>query len=248
MRELDTGRPAVVLDRATKRFGKVTALSDLSLTIESGSIALLGRNGAGKSTMLNLVSGVMLPTEGAVLVGGHVPGTPEATGLIARQLEFPGTAGFLNPRKISRLLAMTSEEVGRLQENLRGFDVPDRPMSELSRGNQLKVALSVAFARQRPILLLDEPTSGLDIFGVDVLTGMIEDRTRRGLVTIGATHQPTLTPELFDRAIVIEGGSLLFDGSLPSLLDLAPDTPENAAPTARLASAYIELLKGNKQI
>ena len=236
---------AVVLEQAVKRFRQVTALSDLSLTIDRGCIALLGRNGAGKSTMLNLVSGVMLPSGGAVRVGGHQPGSAGATRLISRQLEFPGTAGFLNRRRIARLLGMTSDETGRLDENLRRFDVPDRPMRQLSRGNQLKVALAVAFARERPILLLDEPTSGLDIFGIEVLSEMISDRASRGMTTVIATHQPTFTPDLFNRALVIDLGTLLFDGSLPDLLALAPDTPENSAPTTRLASAFAELLRRN---
>lgn len=241
------GSQNIVLSNTGKRFGDVVALGDVNLNIESGTVALLGRNGAGKSTMLNLLTGVQRPTDGEVLVGGHVPGSEGAAALVSRQLEFPGTASFLNPKKIIRLLDMTPEEAERFIENLRLFEVPDRPMGKLSRGNQLKVALAVSFARDRPILLLDEPTSGLDVFGVEIVSELIGSRNRREFITITATHQPTLTPELFDRALVVENGVLLFDGGLPELLDLAPDSPENSTPTARLAAAFIELLRRERR-
>jgi ABC-type multidrug transport system ATPase subunit len=115
-------------------------------------------------------------------------------------------------------------------------------MRHLSHGNQLKLALSVAFARSRPVLLLDEPTNGLDVFGIEVLNDLIAERREGGLVTVVATHQPTLTPDLFDQALVIDLGTSLYQGSLSGLLDLSP-TPD-AAPTARLASAFEVLLRG----
>lgn len=219
------------------------ALSDLSVSVDEGTTALLGRNGAGKSTLLNVISGVVLPSSGSVWVGDHPAGSRLAVTETARQLEFPGTAGFLSPSRLRRLLSFSNAEAGRLDEYLDRFEVPANAMRHLSHGNQLKLALSVAFARSKPVLLLDEPTGGLDVFGIQVLNDLIARRRDAGLVTVVATHQPTLTPDLFDQALVIDLGRSLYQGSLSKLLDLSP-TPD-AAPTARLASALEVLLKGS---
>lgn len=228
-------------ERLTKRFGDTVALSGLSVSIGPGTTALLGRNGAGKSTLLNVISGVVLPTDGSAWVASEAAGSRAAVKQIARQLEFPGTAGFLSPHRLRRLLSFSDRESERLGEYLERFEVPEKAMSRLSHGNQLKLALAVAFARSRPVLLLDEPTNGLDVFGIRVLTDLISERRDGGMVTVVATHQPTFTPDLFDDALVIDLGSSVYQGSLPGLLDLSP-TPD-AAPTARLASAFEVLLR-----
>lgn len=230
------------VEHLTKRFGHTVALSDLNVSVGEGTTALLGRNGAGKSTLLNVISGVVLPSAGSVWVGDHPAGSRPAVRETARQLEFPGTAGFLSPNRLKRLLSFSDAEADRLDEYLDRFEVPANPMRHLSHGNQLKLALSVAFARSRSVLLLDEPTSGLDVFGIQVLTDLISQRREAGSVTVVATHQPTLTPDLFDQALVIDLGKSLYQGSLSGLLDLSP-TPDSA-PTARLASAFEVLLEG----
>ncbi len=234
---------SVVLKDVSKEFGKTSALARVTLQFNSGSTALLGRNGAGKSTLMNLISGIVLPSDGDIKVGGYAAGSKAACRLLARQLEFPGTAGSLTPKRLARLLAMTPKESGDMKMIMGQFEVPDKPMCKLSRGNQLKLALSVAFARTRPILLLDEPTSGLDAFGVHCLTELIMDRQRQNLVTVVATHQPTLTPELFDRAIVIDEGRICFDGTLPDLLALAGGERDGMTPTGKLAGALASLLQ-----
>lgn len=235
----------VVADRVTKRFGNVTALDDVSVRFGDGATALLGRNGAGKTTLINLMSGVVFPTNGGITIGGHPVGSGPAVDLVARQMELPTTAGFLTEKRLDRIFRLTDEESGRLHTLLTDFSVPRRALGKLSTGNQLKFALALAFARNRPILLLDEPTAGLDIFGVEILTRLIEERTRQGQATLVATHQPTLTPDLFDRAVVIDQGRLLYDGNLPGLLETAPDNGDPV--TTRLAIAMARLITGGGQ-
>lgn len=235
-----TAARVIVADQVTKRFGKVSALDGITVEFGKGTIALLGRNGAGKTTLINLMAGVVFPTSGTINVGGHRVGTGPAVDLIARQMELPTTAGFLTPRRLTRIFKLNDEETDRLHRLLSEFAVPSRAHGKLSTGNQLKFALALAFARSRPILLLDEPTAGLDIFGVEILTRLIKERSEAGLTTLVATHQPTLTPNLFDRAVVIDQGRLLYDGRLDGLLHLAPDNGD--AVTTRLAAAMVRLI------
>lgn len=236
------GFTEIVAERVTKRFGRVTALDGITVGFGTGATALLGRNGAGKTTLINLIAGVVLPTGGSAQVAGFPAGSPQAVSRMARQIELPGTAGFLTTTRLVRIFGLTGEEEARLRMLLSEFGVPDRAFGKLSTGNQLKFSLSLAFARDRAILLLDEPTAGLDIFGVEILTRMIKERCDRGLTTLVATHQPTLTPELFDRAVVIDQGRLLYDGMLDGLLEMAPLDGEAA--TTRLAVAMTRLIGG----
>ncbi len=237
-RATDTG--TIVVENVTKRFGRVSALDDVSVSFGTGATALLGRNGAGKTTLINLLSGVVLPSGGLITVAGHPAGSPEAVQMIARQMELPGSAGFLTPGRLRRIFGLDDEEASKLRRLLEEFTVPRRVLGKMSTGNQLKFALSLAFARSRPILLLDEPTAGLDIFGVEILTRLIKERCDAGLVTLVATHQPTLTPEIFDRAVVIDQGRLLYEGDLNGLLTMAPIDGEAA--TTRLAIAMTRLI------
>lgn len=237
-----TVQGGIVADQLCKEFGNVTALDHVSIDFGHGATALLGRNGAGKTTLINLASGVLFPTSGTVAVGGHPAGSPEAVALVARQMDLPTTAGFLKEKRLRQIFSLDQAEADRLHGLLTDFAVPSRALGKLSTGNQLKFALALAFARNRPFLLLDEPTAGLDIFGVEILTRLIRERTTAGLSTVVATHQPTLTPDLFDRAVVIDQGRLLHDGDLGSLLALAPD--EGEPDTTRLALAMARLIMG----
>ncbi len=239
MRRLVT---SVSVSEAIKRFGRVTALDGVSVDFGVGATAVLGRNGAGKTTLINLLTGVVLPTAGSYSIGGHPVGSPGAVDLVSRQMDLPTTAGFLTAKRLVRLFDLDDEERESLHRLLDEFAVPARTLGKLSTGNQLKFALALAFARKRPVLLLDEPTAGLDIFGVEILTRLIRERTEAGLATLVATHQPTLTPDLFQRAVVIDQGRLLYDGQLAGLLQLAPD--ENEAATTRLAIAMARLIAG----
>lgn len=232
----------VVTHELCKKFGKVTALDHVSVSFGKGATALLGRNGAGKTTLINLASGVLFPTSGTVTVSGHPAGSKEGVDLVARQMELPTTAGFLKEKRLRHIFNLDQEEADRLRALLDDFAVPGRALGKLSTGNQLKFVLALAFARNRPILLLDEPTAGLDIFGVEILTRLIEERSAAGLATVVATHQPTLTPDLFNRAVVIDQGRLLHDGQLDELLALAPDDSEPV--TTRLAIAMARLITG----
>lgn len=239
----DAAAPLLEVQGLSTFYGRSQALFDVSLSAPwRGAVAVLGRNGAGKTTLINLVSGVVFPTHGSITVGGSPVGSQEAADLIARQMELPTTAGFLDAKRLRRIFRLTDDEYDRLEELLSEFAVPARPHGKLSTGNQLKFALSLAFARNRPILLLDEPTAGLDFFGVDILTRLIRERSEAGQTTLVATHQPTLTPELFDRTVVIDRGRLLYDGDLDGILGMVPDDGEAA--TTRLASAMARLITG----
>lgn len=219
--------PHVVCSGVGKTFGATAALEGISISFGPGTTAVLGRNGAGKSTLFNVIAGIVTPTRGTVTVDGEEAGSPASSSLVSRQPEFPVNSG-IKPRRLSRLFLFDSATSDRLRSLLYQFDVPDKPLDSQSRGNRSKIALAVALARDTPVTLLDEPTTGLDPIAIAVLFGFLDERRKRGALTLVATHQPTFEPGLFDAAIVIERGHLVFSGGLASLLaesGLDPATP-----------------------
>ncbi len=158
--------------RLTRRFGRRTAVDDVSFEVQPSEIvALLGPNGAGKTTTLRMLAGLIGPTAGAIAIGG-VPLTA-ATGPVIRAgigflTEAPGLWERLTVRENLRVFArLYGIEDGerRIDRTLELFGLGDRRdarTGELSKGMKQKVALARTLMHEPPVLLLDEPTSGLD--------------------------------------------------------------------------------------
>jgi len=159
---------AVLLDRVTKRFGKHKALDDVSLKVPRGVVfAMLGENGAGKTTAIKLLLGLASPDEGRT----------EVLGLSSRNSgpEIRRQIGYVSERP-ALYEWMTAAEIGwftagfysdgfeqRYLQQLEKYTVPyQRKISQMSKGMRAKVPLSLALAHQPQLLILDEPTSGLD--------------------------------------------------------------------------------------
>src|SRR5262245_11165183 len=158
----------VELVHVTKRYGANTALTDVSLEVPPGVVfALLGENGAGKTTAIRLMLGLTEATSGEVRVLGL---DSRRDGLAIRR-----RVGYL-PERPTLYEWMTAAEIGwftagfypdgfefEFRRLVAGFKVPlDRKLSQLSKGMRAKVALSLAMAHKPELLILDEPTSGLD--------------------------------------------------------------------------------------
>ena len=159
--------PAIQTTRLTKRYRRVTALSDCSVTVPEGSIcALIGPNGAGKTTLLRMLCGLTEPTAGTATVLGAAP----------RQApEFLAEVGFLAQEMplYRRLTAQDHIAAGAhlntrwdgasVRDRLRSLSIPlDQPVGTLSGGQRSQVALALVLAKQPRLLLLDEPVAALD--------------------------------------------------------------------------------------
>jgi ABC-type multidrug transport system ATPase subunit len=158
----------IQLVNVTKRYGNQAALDGVKLEVPSGTVfALLGENGAGKTTAIRLMLGLAEPTSGEVRVLGM---DSAREGLAIRR-----RVGYLSERP-TLYEWMTAQEIGwftagfyadgfehHFRKRVEGFGVPlDRKLGQLSKGMRAKVALSLAMAHRPELLVLDEPTSGLD--------------------------------------------------------------------------------------
>jgi spermidine/putrescine transport system ATP-binding protein len=224
----------VELDRVTMRFGPVTAVDDISLTIRAGEFfSFLGPSGCGKTTVLRLVSGFMEPTSGAVRIGGRdmrgIGPNRRPTALIFQNLAlFPlmtvaeNIAFGLEVRGVK-----PAERRRRVQELLDLVALPEtgsRKVAELSGGQKQRIAVARALAVEPAVLLLDEPLSALDLKLRQHMRSELRAIQRRtGVTFIYITHDQGEALTMSDRIGVMSKGVLEQVGDGRTLYD-RPET------------------------
>ncbi len=232
--EEGTDTPIVEICDLTKRYGSadgtVTALSNVSLGIERGSITgLLGANGAGKSTLMKSVLGLVTPTFGTVRVRGVdvFEETASARRFVAAVLE--GTRNVywrLTARENVSFFAQLHgvprrarpRRIERVVEAVGLDDRADVPVGDLSSGMKQRCALACALVRDTPVLLLDEPTLGLDREAkAELLAEFVELAARERRTIVLSSHDMDVIEAVCDRVVVIDDGSVVADGSIADL-------------------------------
>jgi putative spermidine/putrescine transport system ATP-binding protein/spermidine/putrescine transport system ATP-binding protein len=209
----------VRLHGLTKRFHGLTAVDDVSLTIEPGSmVALLGPSGCGKTTCLRMIAGLVAPTAGEVMVGGeritHVPVHKRNIGMLFQNYAlFPhmtvaeNIAFGLQMRGVGK--AEAAEQVRHALELVRLNDFGGRAPSQLSGGQQQRVALARAIVIAPAVLLLDEPLGALDKALRENMQVELRSLQRRlGVTTILVTHDQDEALTMADQIVVMREGRL----------------------------------------
>ena len=241
------------LSGLSKRFGSLQALDDLSLSLARGEIVgFVGANGAGKSTTMRIVMGVLAADSGAVTwMGAPVDAAirrtigymPEERGLyprmkVAEQLVYLARLHGLSASAAKAAAERWTERLGL--EGRRGDEV-----QSLSLGNQQRVQLAAALVSDPELLILDEPFSGLDPVAVDVMSQVLLERAAAGVPTLFSSHQLDVVERLCDRVVIIRSGRLVADGTIPELQ--ATETPrwrvvvEQAAGSPPVEAASLNL-------
>ena len=231
------------LSGLSKRFGSLQALDDLSLSLNRGEIVgFVGSNGAGKSTTMRIVMGVLAADSGAVTwMGAPVDAAirrtigymPEERGLyprmkVAEQLVYLARLHGLSASAAKAAAERWTERLGL--ERRRGDEV-----QSLSLGNQQRVQLAAALVSDPELLILDEPFSGLDPVAVDVMSQVLLERAAAGVPTLFSSHQLDVVERLCDRVVIIRSGRLVADGTIPELQ--ATETPRWRAVVERTAGS-----------
>jgi len=199
------------------RFGAVDAVRGIELRVGAGeATALLGRNGAGKSTTMRVLAGVVPPTGGAVAVAGHDVRT--ATLEVKRATGYCPDVGGLVPRATpwehlqlaARLRRMPAGWEQRAHDLLERFElgaVAHRVTAGFSHGMGRRLSVVLAAFHEPQVLLLDEPFDGVDPLGVEATMEVIGDARSRGAAVLVSTHLRELAVEACDHALVLRGGS-----------------------------------------
>ena len=219
-----TGERALIeVEKLSKWFGVMPALKDLDFSVDRGEYVLLyGANGSGKSTLLRLLSGLSKPTAGAIRIGGwELPREAMAVraqiGLLAhRPLLYENLTAGENLNFFGKLYGIeAAERERRSADLLRQVGLSRRACSlarTFSRGMKQRLSIARALLHQPAILLLDEPYSGLDQAACELLDELLAEARAAGRTIILSTHQLARTPQHTERALVLAGGKIAFDG------------------------------------
>jgi ABC-2 type transport system ATP-binding protein len=199
------------------RFGEVEAVSGVDLTAYAGqSTALLGRNGAGKSTTMRVIAGVVPPTLGRVTVAGRdVRADPLA---VKRAVGYCPDVGGLVPRatpwehlqlsaRLRRLEVGWEQRARDLLERFELGDVAHRVTSGFSHGMGRRLSVALAAFHEPAVLLLDEPFDGVDPLGVEATLEVVADARARGACVLVSTHLRELAIEACSTVMVLRGGA-----------------------------------------
>ncbi len=210
---------------------RVPAIRDIDLTIESGEfVAIIGPNGAGKTTLLETINGLLPHTRGQVRVLGQDvarfgPQLRSQIGYVPQEFQFDETTPVLvrdvvlmgRYGRIGLFRRPTAEDRARAQEALELLglgELAERPLGKLSGGQQQKVLLARALAKEPKILLLDEPFSHLDFAAREEVAELIARWHReRSLTVLIVLHDLEAIPQGCHRVVFLNGGRILQDGS-----------------------------------
>ncbi|MEJ4111906.1 ABC transporter ATP-binding protein [Corynebacterium kroppenstedtii] len=223
---MTTTTPAIDVRGVSQRFGRTTAINDLSLTIDTGDIvALLGPNGAGKSTLVDLIVGLNQPTRGTISIHGINPTDAIKRGIIGAALQDGGMLGSLTVGDLVDTLAsihpVRIDTTAVLQQ--AGLNtMKKKKVAQLSGGQRQRIRLALATMGEPRILLLDEPTTGLDITARAEFWHTVHTMANNGITILFATHDLTEAERYAGRVIIMNAGQIVADGTPEQLTSQYP--------------------------
>jgi Cu-processing system ATP-binding protein len=241
----------LTISRLTKRFEAMTALDAVSFDVAPGErVALLGHNGAGKSTMMKIILGLIPLTEGAVTVCGHAPGSAEARRQVAYLPEnaafHPALTGLEQIRQYLALRGEPAAAAMGLLEKVGLGHAARRRIGTYSKGMRQRVGLAQALIGHPRLLVLDEPTSGLDPVSRRDFYALLDGLAAEGASILLSSHALTEVEARTDRILILSKGRMVAAGSmadlrrdagLPVALHVVPHPGQGAALAAALPDA-----------
>ena len=223
----------IEVEGLTKVYGENKAVSDLSLSIEKGKIyGLLGENGAGKSTTMNIITGYIGATAGTVKVGDYdiVKNPVKAKQHIGYLPEIPPVYNDMRVIEYLRFVAELKKvpraerkaEVQRVMELTGLVDMQKRLIANLSKGYKQRVGLAAAITGSPDVIILDEPTVGLDPVQIIEIRKLIKDLSKEHAVIL-SSHILSEVSEICDHIFIISKGKLVASDNTQSLLHMESD-------------------------
>jgi ABC-2 type transport system ATP-binding protein len=220
--------PLASLTGVSKRFGARLVLEEFSMDVRPGEVVgLLGANGAGKTTALRILCGLLPPDSGSVSLSG--------VDMLAEPIQAKKKLGYvpdgaplyvnLSPDEHLGLVAAlhgmeASNSAQRIHRLLEGLELLPRradPVGSFSRGMRQKVAVACALLPSPPLLVMDEPLTGLDIPSAGLLKALIRGWAQRGGAVLLTSHLLEIVERACDRMVVLAGGKKLVEGTVEDL-------------------------------
>lgn len=200
----------------SKYFGKTCVLNNINLEMETGHIyGFWGRNGSGKTMLMRIISGLVFPSDGAIIIGGEQLGKdisfPRSIGALIENPGFiPGYSGFKNLKILASIRNKISDADIREVMLHMGLDPYDRKKAKkYSLGMKQKLGIAAALMEKPDLILLDEPTNALDENSTKVLKEILLEHKRRGALLIVACHIREELEYLSDEIICLNEGHVI---------------------------------------
>jgi len=224
------GSPALEISGLSHRFGDLVALDEVTLAVGGREVVgLVGRNGAGKTTAMRAVMGILQPDRGSVSWRRHAVGEadrlrfgymPEERGLYP-QMTLADQVGYF--ARLHGLEADVAERAANDWLSRLGLGTrAEEKLIALSHGNQQRVQLAVALVHRPDLLVLDEPFAGLDPEAVDSLSEILHGQAREGTAILFSSHQLELIERVCHRVVILDRGRVLAAGTLRELREQFP--------------------------
>jgi ABC-2 type transport system ATP-binding protein len=223
---VSSAEPAVQARGLVKRYGRITAVDQVDLTVKAGDVyGYLGPNGAGKTTTLRMMLGLITPDAGTVKLFGRDPLVNGVRALdgVAGFVEAPRFYPYLTGRKNLELVAALDggDAAARIDEALDVVELVDRARDKVggySHGMRQRLGLAGALLRDPRLLILDEPATGLDPGGMRDMRLLIRRLVDQGITVLLSSHLMAEVEELCDRVVIISSGRVRYEGALDDLI------------------------------
>lgn len=201
-----------------KNFRKQCAVSNVSLCVEKNTVfGLLGANGAGKSTVLKMIAGILKPSSGTIDFDGR-PWTREVLGDIGAFIETPPVYGNLTAYenlKVKAILLGVKEERIREVLDIAGLaDTGNKRAGQFSLGMRQRLGIALALLNEPKLLILDEPANGLDPAGILELRGLLRGFPARGITVLLSSHILSEVQQTADHIGILSEGVLKYSGKV----------------------------------
>lgn len=240
----------------TKSFGEKQVLKGVSFTAESGkALGILGRNGAGKTTMIRIIMGVFGADSGTVTLDNaplnpqniKIGYLPEERGLYPKKRITEQLIYFAELRGTDKKTAL--ENADRLFKKLQVEQYKNAKLETLSKGNQQKIQLIATLITNPDIVILDEPFSGLDPVNAAILKDIVKELIADGKLVLFSSHQMNYIEEFCDEILILNGGEIVLSGNIQkikrsyarNIIEIKSENPD--AVKGRLNGAKSDFIK-----
>jgi ABC-2 type transport system ATP-binding protein len=218
------GPPPVEVRGLVKRYGELTAVAGVDVTVNNGDVyGYLGPNGAGKTTSLRMMLGLIRPSEGSVRLFGRDPmETVRALEGVAGFVEAPTFYPYMTGRRNLELLAAFDggDATGRIDQALDTVELAGRARDRVggySHGMRQRLGIAAALLRAPKLLLLDEPATGLDPAGMRDMRLLIRRLADEGMTVLLSSHLLTEVEEVCNRVAIVRTGRIVYEGEIAEL-------------------------------
>jgi len=241
----------IKLINLTKNYGRFTAVNNISLEVSPGEVfGFLGPNGAGKTTTIKMMAGLLLPTSGSILIGGH--------DIQQEPLKAKFITGFI-PDRPFLYEKLTAAEFMRFVADLYGMAGPDQRIVELldlfglpdwkdelienfSHGMKQRLVMASSLLHRPRVLVVDEPMVGLDPRGARLVKDIFRDLASEGVTVFMSTHTLEIVEQMCTRVAIINKGDIIAEGSVEDLGRMA------RMPESHLEPIFLRLTGGDETV